>query len=90
MKYAIVCSSAAIAVADIERSAEQRAKANAEMAKSSGQATKEAAPSGRGQPGWTSAQGESLPADVHGVTGDSKSTFEKLKETAKTEKSTTR
>lgn len=53
--------------------AEEKAKANAEMAKSSGQATKEAAP----------PQG-------HGQPGDSKSTFQKLKETAKQEKPSTR
>ncbi|KAL8966734.1 MAG: hypothetical protein Q9183_003236 [Haloplaca sp. 2 TL-2023] len=51
---------------------EQTAKANAEMAKSSGQATTTAAPPQPKEGG-------------HGQPGDSKSTFEKLKDTTNTE-----
>ncbi|KAL8839151.1 MAG: hypothetical protein Q9176_004654 [Flavoplaca citrina] len=57
--------------AELNSSAEQKAKANAEMAKSSGQATNTAAPPAEKQ---------------HGQPGDSKSTFEKLKEDTKSQK----
>ena len=78
--------------ANIYDSADQRAKANAEMAKSSGQATKEAAPPAEKQHGQPGMQWNTAVTSVTdtGSIGDSKSTFQKLKEETKAQKPGTR